>query len=145
MEVGCRSVHGTGGSAGSHCAIRTGQEEVIELNREPGTDNVDILTYPANDERATGFDWHAVPTPEGQTPSQFESNVKRAAKHIGPGFEAEPYNSGSRRNSNFFVYPVIKGAGGRIPRSAVGRGGVFHAVGLCGGGGRFAVGCDCSN
>ncbi len=73
---------------------------------------------------AKGFYWKEVPTPEGQRANQFESKVKRAAEQIGPGFEAEPYNSGSKRNSNFFVYSVIKGAGG-IPSSAIGTGGVF--------------------
>jgi len=145
VEVGCRSIHGTGGSVGSHCAIRVGGQEVIELNRREGTDDVEILTYAASDEGANEFEWNEVPTPEGQTLSEFESNVKRAAKHIGPGFEAEPYSSGSRRNSNFFVYSVIKGAGGRVPRRAVGKGGIFNAVGLCGGGGRLAVGDDCPN
>ncbi len=126
-----------------HCAVRVRGADTTwagELLNNDGTNA--IVQLDPNDPRYT---WALLAAPDGMTQSEFETNLARAFSNIGSAFNGGEYTSHGASNSNFFIWSVVRGAGGSMPRSAVPAHGV--TPGLCGGVpgtlGRFRLGSQC--
>lgn len=140
-EVGCRKLEGVAGTVGNHCAVRVRSADTTwagELLNQDGTNA--IVSVDPNDSR---YSWKRLPTPAGMSQEQFEANLARAFRNIGNAFGGGSYSSHGATNSNFFIWSVVHGAGGSMPRSAVPSRG--FTPGICGGdpNRRFSPGARC--
>jgi hypothetical protein len=81
--------------------------------------------------------------------SAFDNAVISSYYFQRPLYAGQAYTVHSLANSNHFIFSVITGAGGRVPRAAIPRHG--FTPGLCGGAatggfyGYLALGNGCSN
>lgn len=145
VKVGCRALQGILGVVGNHCAVRVdtddGQSQVGELLKgDDGNNNV--VVWNGQSSSSANYTWTTVAVPQGMTSAQFDQAVIGSFNQNAQEKHGEKYTSHSKGNSNRFVFDVITNAGGKVPQSAVPKNGL--TPGLCGGGGRFATGNQCS-
>ena len=152
--VNCRTVMGRNREkrgAFGHCAVRiVDKKRKIDMTIELIPKGVPLrnnMFWSSGEQSAKtqAYDpskWVQVRTPDGMTKEQFYDAVCNTALIQTGAHWNEPYKARGSRNSNHFVYSIITGAGGEVPRSAA-DGFWLGAPGLCGGRG-FRTGDDCS-
>jgi hypothetical protein len=135
VGIGCRNLEDKYlGRGGQHCAIRIttdeGAEYIFELLRSDDVKNISGSPSLSN-QGAKYTRWTQVDVPEGMSSSEFDAAVLGKARTIGIARNGLDYHWGGGRNSNRYVYDVITGSGGMIPRAAIDA--WRKAPGLCGG------------
>jgi hypothetical protein len=90
------------------------------------------VSVPGQEEFATYGDiWFAVDVPEGMTVREFDDAVLGSLLTQAQEFNGAVYYGIGAKNSNTFVYRVIKGAGGLVPGEASAH--ILFVPGICGG------------
>jgi len=147
--VNCRPVGGEGkGNYVAHCAVRVvdadrGIDQTIELIPKDG--QKEIYWSNSSDNKTKAYDanaWVSVGVPQGLSSREFDDAVMLSAGRETRAQRGTDYTVSGTSNSNRFVYNVITGAGGRVPRAAA-AGFFYGAPGLCGGK-KAATGRNCS-
>ena len=116
----------------NHCGIRVtyaGRVTSTELLNVGGENHVVIRPNVALD-RSSGYEWTSV----GVGPA----DVLDALGRIAPLYDGGEYSFWPWTNSNHFVYDVITGAGGVMPRGVLNLGPGIETPGICG---AFNLGC----
>ncbi|MGH2607714.1 MAG: hypothetical protein ACRDHF_01380 [Tepidiformaceae bacterium] len=118
-----------------------GLSQVGELLKDDDGKN-NVAAWNGHTPDAEKYDWTTVPMPEGMTSPQFDQAVIQSFNQESQQRQGKEYTSHSQGNFNRFVFDVINKAGGGVPQSAVPKNGL--TPGLCGGGGRYETGNQCS-
>jgi hypothetical protein len=133
----------------SHCAVRVknealGIDVMFEMIPRGGKNSVDWrhgaeAAFGGGGSTYRAEQWVEVSRPEGMNEEEFDRAVLNAAVSQQKQIEGDDYSADGSKNSNRFVYDVIKEAGSSPPADAVKGAG---APGLCGGKGA-RTGTDC--
>jgi hypothetical protein len=148
--VQCRIIKNIFAAGYSHCAVRVrnearGIDVMFELIPQSGKNAV---AWRHGSEAAFGApgstyhaeQWTEVQRPAGMSEDEFDLAVLNAAVQEQLATQGKDYSEDGSKNSNGFVYNVLKKAGSSPPAGAEKGSG---SPGLCGGKGRD-TGTDCS-
>ncbi|MCA1790185.1 MAG: RHS repeat-associated core domain-containing protein, partial [Thioalkalivibrio sp.] len=143
--VACRSVDDTRG-LGGHCSVRVVNEKLnIDVTYELLSNGIGEPQFAGqtSPEQAVRYEGRGVQVavPNGMTSDEFDLRVIANAERISHERDGQPYSPSGTRNSNRFVYDVIKQSGGKVPWAAVPYS--KATPGICGGRG-ILLGSDCS-
>jgi len=118
---------------GDHCAVRVvGNDGKMKFGGEllnEKTNAIRALSDDASD--ASAYSWTTLPVPAGMSADQFAARIMSSYYTVGASVEGRRYSMDGNVNSNKFVFSVVTGAGGEMPRSVHRPGRV--TPGICGG------------